>query len=1561
MVPLVSTFLPPKTAKRNSLSARGKRTEPLTHMLEVSHLDVNQKFLMSLPSSGPIQREGQGPYPTHNGDCYDTQIHLYGEPRGHEEISSIHCLFFLRPGSELNFLLLASILYASFPIHKVHYRLRIASLRRSAMFLARAYASCTLERTVIVIYPASRAWVGQILSGTAWASAGDSTERGPALTACIDPSCSSPMHSFYYLRLVVREGPHAFQVTYYGCNPVGAPLLRPRTAPPALIGRSLEYSRVQEEPKALVTLDGEGVDCTDHAENKQENFALMAYSNSCSNTEDNPQRALKNKGIVDSGYSRHMTGNKAYLAEYQDYNGGTVAFGGSKGYITGKVVTEEQACLIAKAIIDESNKWHRRLGHVNFKNLNKLVKGNLVRGLPLKIFQNDHTCVACQKGKQHKASCKAKSVSSISQPLQLLHMDLFGPTSIRSINHKTYCLVITDDFSRFSWVFFLRTKDETSGILKDFIRQIENQLNQKVKTIRCDNGTEFKNRDIIEFCGSKGIKREYSNARTPQQNGVAKRKNTTLIEAARTMLADSFLPNTFWAEAVSTACYVLNRPVRSENQANKTVGPKEANLSAGTQDNIDAGNFEMEADSVQDYFVLPIWSSYTSTVKSLEAKNEGEKPNKNTEFAQDTEDLLLQAGAARGQDTKPATNDSQIPALEDIYDNPNDGIFTNASYDDEGAVTDFTNLETIMNVSPIPTSRIHFIHPSNQILGDPKSALQTRSRVNKSSVVHAFEDLLNSRFRKIDLVILPYGKKKFGTKWIRQEERTYYDRGLLAPVARIEARLLLNPKAFANEEEADDVEIHLIDPYWRFITLTSYRPDIMFAVCACSRFQVTPKTSHLNVVKRIFRQVLWIQNQMLDYGLNFMNTKIYIDNESTICIVKNPVFHSKTKHIEIRHHFIRDAYEKKLIQVLKIHIDDNVGDLLTKDFDVRRMAIRIVLRDKMVVTSLCCPGKKLMTPGKDSAPRQKFVLLVTVTTNTATSKTVNSVKQIHAIVNDKEVVISESSVRNALLFYDEDGITCLTNDEIFENLALMGTGDHPPVTDSSSSHDTTQDSKDSLEDTNGSKGTQVQSFHDIPLSGDHTSEKAKGGLNLEELFVLCTNLSNMVLALETSKDAQATEILKLKDQIKKLKRKCKPSISYRKAWLKSVKRLSMKKRLGRKEYVSKQGRKNAKPKPTLDAFDDLDADGRDYMETKDVVKEGRQSNETEELNKGSGDKGGSTEELVSTAVPKIMKEEKAKEKGVSIKDVEDSSRLARSTLTLKPLPIIDPKDKGKIQLQVDLQAEVERERQREEEASKAVINETYDEVQAGIDADALFAAKLQQAAQRSAEIRSRPPLNLTENFNDDISEKMDVTNLSLKGKTFAEIQGFYERPKKRVKQEGHEESIKKRPGKRLKMKETKKSKRQKTDADIEEEEQLKAFIKIVPDEEEIINYEVLEKRSDRFETTTPEGVDLVLWGDLRTMFDANAEDELWQNQERWNLKSWDFYENCGVHTLILEDGTEIHMLAERKYPLTKETLEKMMSLKLVAESASDGAYNLLRSIQKQIDESGSYDGSEKDL
>ncbi|GKE75299.1 putative ribonuclease H-like domain-containing protein [Tanacetum coccineum] len=202
-------------------------------------------------------------------------------------------------------------------------------------------------------------------------------------------------------------------------------------------------------------------------------------------------------------------------------------------------------CLFANATVDESNLWHRRLGHINLDTMNKLMRGNLVRGLPSKIFENNHTCVACQKGKQHKASCKTKTVRSISQPLQMLHMDLFGPTFVKSLMKNMYCLVATHDYSRFSWVFFLTTKDETSEILKTFITGIKNLIDLKVKVVRCDNRTKFKNKVMNQFGEMKGIKREFSVARTPQQNRVAERKNRTLIEAARTMLADSKFLTTF--------------------------------------------------------------------------------------------------------------------------------------------------------------------------------------------------------------------------------------------------------------------------------------------------------------------------------------------------------------------------------------------------------------------------------------------------------------------------------------------------------------------------------------------------------------------------------------------------------------------------------------------------------------------------------------------------------------------------------------------------------------------------------------------------------------------------------------------------------------------------------------------------------------------------------------------------------------------------------------------------------------------------------------------------------
>ncbi|GJW42015.1 putative ribonuclease H-like domain-containing protein [Tanacetum coccineum] len=764
----------------------------------------------------------------------------------------------------------------------------------------------------------------------------------------------------------------------------------------------------------------------------------------------------EDRGIFDSGCSGHMTGNKDQLEDFEEFNGGSVTFGGSKGYISGKgrirvgnldfdsvsfvkelghfnlfsisqicdkqhkvlftkteclVVSsdfkmpdENQillkvprhhnmysfdmktpspakgfACLIAKATSDESKLWHRRLGHINFKNLNKLVKGNLVRGLPSKVFKNDHTCVACHKGKQHRASCKAKLERLITEPLHTLHMDLFGPTSVKSINHASYCLVITDDCTRFSWVFFLASKDETSGILQTFIRQIENQLSHRVKIIRSDNGTEFKNRDMLEFCGNKGIKQEYSNARTPQQNGVAERMNRTLIEAARTMLADSLLPTTFWAEAVSTACYIFNRvrvtkpqnktpyellfghkpiisyirpfgchvtildtlsvlgkfdgksdegflvgyslnskayrvynlvtkrvevnlhvnfledkpnvkgvgyrwmfdidyltdsmnyiPVSLENQANPHAGASEVTNSAGTPTSIASE----EKDEEVELIVVP------SAVRIPEEKDESRTSSTNSKKEDSSTDSLednpkiqafrreLEEIALKHLGTVPENNttstssvntgsqtintgrldhdDSLMPELE-IFHKPETGIFDEASYDEEGMITDFNSLPTEIEVSPTPTLRIHSIHPKSQILGDPKSAVQTRSKVQNKSGAHALlshiqkqqrnnhkdqqhclfacflsqeepkkiaealqddswvqamqEELLQFKLQQVwVLVDLPHGMKVIGTKWVYRNKRD--ERGV---VVRNKARLVA--QGYTQEEGIDYDEV----------------------------------------------------------------------------------------------------------------------------------------------------------------------------------------------------------------------------------------------------------------------------------------------------------------------------------------------------------------------------------------------------------------------------------------------------------------------------------------------------------------------------------------------------------------------------------------------------------------------------------------------------------------------------------------------------------------------------------------------------------------------------------
>ncbi|GJT15368.1 retrovirus-related pol polyprotein from transposon TNT 1-94 [Tanacetum coccineum] len=229
-----------------------------------------------------------------------------------------------------------------------------------------------------------------------------------------------------------------------------------------------------------------------------------------------------------------------------------------------EIASNSLACLLAKASSSQSWLWHQRLSHLNFATINNLVKNNLVRGLPKMKFEKDHLCSACEQGKIHQKHHKSKTDFASNKPLYLLHMDLCGPMRVESINGKRYVLVVVDDYSRYTWVFFLHSKDEASEVIISFIKKTQVNLQLQVQRVRTDNGTEFKNKTLAKFFDEVRISQQFSAARTPQQNGVVERRNRTLVEAARTMLTFANLPLFLWAAAIAITCFTQNSQAKED-------------------------------------------------------------------------------------------------------------------------------------------------------------------------------------------------------------------------------------------------------------------------------------------------------------------------------------------------------------------------------------------------------------------------------------------------------------------------------------------------------------------------------------------------------------------------------------------------------------------------------------------------------------------------------------------------------------------------------------------------------------------------------------------------------------------------------------------------------------------------------------------------------------------------------------------------------------------------------------------------------------------------------------
>ncbi|GJR75099.1 retrovirus-related pol polyprotein from transposon TNT 1-94 [Tanacetum coccineum] len=1045
----------------------------------------------------------------------------------------------------------------------------------------------------------------------------------------------------------------------------------------------------------------------------------------------NPQqKEYKEKGVIDSGCSRHMTGNKCYLDEYEDYDGGFVSFGDGKGRISGK---------------------------------GKIKTGSL-------DFDDVFFC------KELKYN-----LFSVSQICDKKNNVLFTDTK---------CLVLSSNF---------KLLDESQVLLR---------------VPRKDNIYSV---DLKSVVPTRGVKREFSMARTPQQNGVAKRKNRTLIEAARTMLVDSKLPTTFWAEAVNTACYVLNRvlvikphnktpyelicgipplidfmkpfgcPVtilntkdhlgRFDGKAdegyfigyfavskamrvfNKRTRIVEGTLNIRFLENIPnvKGNgpewlFDIDSLTISMYYVPVVARNKTNGIaRTKDNTVAGPKDRERDTGMKPTEVDENKASDTSGKDDEATRSESEsldqremqtkntnntngintvttpvstvgppvntakpsssttnafeehlferfshfknafsLPPVPNISLMDNTGIFGNAYDDEVEEEVDMNNVNSSYTVPDTSFTKFYKDHPEDQ---EPKKVLQA---LEDPSWVEAMQnELLQLKLLNVwTLVDLPRDKGQIDkTLFIRRHKddillvQVYVDDIIFGSTKKemsIEFEKLMHDnktastlmetnKPLIKDEEAEDVDVHLYrSMIGSLMYLTASRPDIMFAVCACARFQVTLKISHLHVVKRIFRylkgqpklglwyprdspfdleafsdsdyarasldrksttrgcqflgkrliswqckkqtivansttkaeyvaaanccgQVLWIQNQMLDYGYNLMNTNIYIDNESTICIVKNPVGD------EAINKELGDRMERAATTTSSSEAEEDSGsglryqDTILGDVDAQTRF------ETTFKQSNDPPLSKVNTfrIGEDSMKILELMAIVT-----AQVKTVNEVRQLQALIDRKKVIITEASIRNDLHLDDAEVfinqqlgdmshhkktfVNPFHKKKIFANMKREGkdfSGRVTPLFDSMLVQASEEVGEDSIPLTDS---TQIPIINQPSTSSQPKEKQKSRRKQRQEAKLLMMRQSRrkiylhllmihypVVLDLEKAKSDQAIEIASLKKRVDKLEKRR----QLRTTGLKRFKKLGTTKRvqssnasLGAQEDASKQGR-----------------------------------------------------------------------------------------------------------------------------------------------------------------------------------------------------------------------------------------------------------------------------------------------------------------------------------------------------------------------------------------------------
>nr|GEU47878.1 putative reverse transcriptase domain-containing protein [Tanacetum cinerariifolium] len=599
------------------------------------------------------------------------------------------------------------------------------------------------------------------------------------------------------------------------------------------------------------------------------------------------------------------------------------------------------------------------------------------------------------------------------------------------------------------------------------------------------------------------------------------------------------------------------------------------------------------------------------------------------------------------------------------------------------------------------------------------------------------------------------------------------------------------------------------------------------------------------------------------YGTIKEETKIHVDNESAICVIKNPAYHSKTKHIEIRHHFIRNSYEKRLIKMVKIHTDNNVAYLLTKAFDVSRFNFLVASTEQFWKTDA-------LSTIKDR------VMAITVT-----------------IDRNVKVLITEASIRR-----------------------------HPKLGDSE-------------EET-------TLMPHDSPLQSVHSLGRNEGSLSLNELTVLCTSLSTKVQSLENelhqTKKVYSSALTKLILRVKKLERTVKTSKARRKARI----------------VISEDKDPKDPSKQGMSLIEELDMDVDISLVLPHAANQERKLDDTQVS-------GQPEDQLGVFSAAKVLADA-AEQRRISSADVSTASEMV-NTAGLKARDkaqklhdeelasfnakqeAVDIARKEKVVAESDQAHDVDW-------SDPAVIRyHTLQNKPRSVAEDHIYSfvpMNSELEVQRSKRTVQEVERQFTE---EEKGKKNDDSSKPTRKKTLA---------RKRAGGNNSQESVKK----------------QKLEDDTEKKE-LKAYLditrvltehfmyyQIIRADRNSKNYKIFSEMLDdfdrhdimdlhrlveeRYTTTSPEGCDLMLWGDLKTLFEPDEENELWKNQHEYNLISWRLCDSSGIHILLIDNGIAIHMLIEKKYPLGQEMISKMLNKRLEVKQESKMAFELLRQGVKSL-------------